>query len=58
MCFEGGKHLLINNCLTEKLINMVINWSLGSYLHEEQLNKQRKYIYRLKFCHKNILFLP
>ena len=57
MCFEGGKHLLINNCLTEKLINMVINWSLGSYLHEEQLNKHKENIYTdLNFVTKTFYF--
>ena len=44
MCFENGKRL-INNCLTEKLINMVINWSLGSYLRKEQLKKHKENIW-------------
>ena len=39
MCFKNDKQLHINSYLTETLINMVINWSLGSYLREEQFNK-------------------
>ena len=36
MCLKNGKQLHINNCLADKLMNMVINWSLGSYLYEKQ----------------------
>ena len=39
MCFKNDKQLHINSYLAETLINMVINWSLGSYLREEQFNK-------------------
>ena len=35
MRFKNGKQLHINNCLAVKLINMVINWSLGSHLCEK-----------------------
>ena len=38
MRFKNGKQLHINTCLADKLINTVINWSLGSYLCEKQLN--------------------
>ena len=44
MCFKNGKQLHINNCLDDKLINMVINSSLGSYLCEKQLNKYKENI--------------
>ena len=44
MCFKNKKQLHINNCLAGKLINMVINWSLGSYLCEKQLNKYKENI--------------
>ena len=44
MCFKNGKQLHINNCLAEKLINVVINWSLASYLCEKQLNKYKENI--------------
>ena len=30
--------------ITDKLINMVINWSLGSYLCEKQRNKHKENI--------------
>ena len=39
MCFKNGKQLHINSYLAETLINMVINWSLGSSLWEKQFNK-------------------
>ena len=39
MCFKNSKQLHINDSLTDKLINMVLNWSLGSYLCGKQLNK-------------------
>ena len=44
MCFKDGKQLHINNCLADKLFNMVINWSLtlGSYLCEKQLIYKKK----------------
>ena len=58
MCFKNGKQLHINNCLGDKLINMVINWSLGSYLCEKQLNKHEKISDKqLKFCRRQIIFL-
>ena len=41
MYFENGKQLHINNC---KLIDMVINSSLGSYLCEKQRNKHKENI--------------
>ena len=41
MYFKNDKQLHVNNCLAEKLISMVINWSLGSYLFEKQLNKHK-----------------
>ena len=44
MCFRNSKQLHINNCLGDKLINMVINSSLGSYLCEKQLNKYKENI--------------
>ena len=44
MCFKNNKQLHINNCLADKLINMMINWSLGSYLCEKQLNKHKENI--------------
>ena len=44
MCFKNGKQIQINNCLADKLINMVINWSLSSYLCEQQLNKYKENI--------------
>ena len=43
-CFKNGKQLHINNCLADKLINMVLNWSLGSYLCEKQLKKYKENI--------------
>ena len=55
MCFKNGKQLHINNCLADKLINMVINWLLDSYLCEKQLNKYKDK--QLTFCHKHIIFL-
>ena len=44
MCFKNGKQLHINNCSTNKLINKVINWSLGSYICEKQLSKYKENI--------------
>ena len=44
MCFKNGKQLHINNCLAEKLINMVTNWPLASYLCEKQVNKYKENI--------------
>ena len=44
MCLKNGKQLYINNCLADKLMNIVINLSLGSYLLEKQLNKNKKNI--------------
>ena len=44
MCFKNGKQLRINNCLADKLIDMVINRSLSSYLCEKQLNKSKENI--------------
>ena len=41
---KNGKQLHINNCLAYKLINKVINQSLGSYLHKKQLNKYKENI--------------
>ena len=37
---------MVNNLtlITDKLINMVINWSLGSYLYEKQRNKHKENI--------------
>ena len=46
MCFRNSKQLHINNCLGDKLINMVINWSLGSYLCGKQLNKHKENIWQ------------
>ena len=58
MCFKNGKQLHINNCLADKLISMVIKWSLGGYLFEKQLDKYKKISDKqLKFCHKKIIFL-
>ena len=34
----------INNCLAYSLINRVINWPLGSYLCEKQLNTYKENI--------------
>ena len=45
-CFKNSKQLHINNCLADKLINMVINWSFGSYLREKQLNKYKENIWQ------------
>ena len=45
MCFENRKQLYINNCLADKLMNIVINLSLGSYLLEKQLNKHKENIW-------------
>ena len=42
MCFKNSKQLHTNNCLADQLINMVLNWSLGSYLRERQLNKYKE----------------
>ena len=44
MYFKNVKQLHINNCLADKLINMVIDWSLGSYLCENQFNKLKENI--------------
>ena len=44
MCFKDSKQLHTNNRLADKLINMVLNWSLGSYLCEKQLNKYKENI--------------
>ena len=58
MCFKNGKQLHINNCLADRLINMVINWSLRGYLFEKQLNKYKKISEKqLKSCCKQIIFL-
>ena len=38
------KQLHINNCLAYNLINRVINWPLGSYLCEKQLNTYKENI--------------
>ena len=46
MSFKNSKQLYINNCLADKLINMVINWSLCSYLCEKQLNKHKENIWQ------------
>ena len=46
MCFKKSKQLHINNCLADKLINMVINWSLCSYLCEKQPNKHKENIWQ------------
>ena len=46
ICFKNGKQLHINNCLAAKLINMIIHWSLGSYLFEKQLNKHKENIWQ------------
>ena len=46
ICFKNNKQLHINNCLADKLINMMINWSLGSYLCEKQLNKHKENIWQ------------
>ena len=53
MCFENGKQLYINNCLADKLINIVINLSLGSYLLEKQLNKHKE----TKYLRNNLNFV-
>ena len=42
MCFKNNKQLHINNCLADKLIDIVIDWSLGSYLWEKQLTKYKE----------------
>ena len=58
MCFKNSKQLHINNCLADKLINMVLNWSLGSYLCENNLTNIKEIPDKqLKFCHKQIIFL-
>ena len=44
--FKNGKQLRINNLLADKLINIVINWSLGSYFCEKQLNKYNENIWQ------------
>ena len=44
MCFVNGKQLHVNNCLAYKLINQVMNSSLGSYLCEKQLSKYKENI--------------
>ena len=44
--FKNGKQLRINNLLAGKLINIVINWSLGSYFCEKQLNKYKENIWQ------------
>ena len=44
--FKNGKQLRINNLLADKLINIVINWSLGSYFCEKQLNKYKENIWQ------------
>ena len=41
MCYKNGKPCHINNCLAYKLINKEINWLLGIYLCEKQLNKYK-----------------
>ena len=46
MYFKNVKQLHINNCLADKLINMVIDWSLGSYLCENQFNKLKENIWQ------------
>ena len=46
MCFKNGKQLHINNCLADKLVNMVINLSLGNYLLEKHLNKHKENIWQ------------
>ena len=53
MCFRNSKQLHINNCLGDKLINMVINWSLGSYLCEKQL-KACVFFVKFLFFHQMI----
>ena len=45
MYSKNGKQLHINNCLAYKLINKVINRSLGSYLCKKQLNKYKENIW-------------
>ena len=58
MCFKNGKQLDISNCLAYKLINKVINWSLGSYLCEKKLSNTRKYLIKnLNFVKKKYIFL-
>ena len=58
MCFKNGEQLHISNCLANKLINIVLNWSLGSYLCEKQLNQIKKISDKqLKLCRKQIIFL-
>ena len=39
---------MVNNftLITDKLINMVINWSLGSYLCEKLRNKHKENIWQ------------
>ena len=44
--FKNGKQLRINNLLADKLINIVINWSLVSYFCEKQLNKYKENIWQ------------
>ena len=44
--FKNGKQLHINNCGVNKLINEVINWSVGSYLCEKQINKYKENIWQ------------
>ena len=44
--FKNGKQLRINNLLADKLINIVINWSLGRYFCEKQLNKYKENIWQ------------
>ena len=53
MCFENRKQLYINNCLADKLMNIVINLSLGSYLLEKQLNKHKE----TKYLRNNLNFV-
>ena len=42
MYSKNGKQLHINNCLAYKLINKVINRSLGSYLRKNNLTNIKK----------------
>ena len=57
MCFKNSKQIHINNCLADKLINMVTNWSLGSHLCEKQLNKHKENMWdNLNFVTNKLYF--
>ena len=46
ICFKNSKKLHINNCLADKLNKMVINWTLGGYLCDKQINRYKENIWQ------------